>query len=330
MASFTSIFSRIAKHITQRELHSKATCFRGAQVLSTPEKRSGGCVVPLSYYKLDPKKASGRAQSDKLPPVVVLHGVLASGNTYRSVLKRDDFAPEREIYAVDLRNHGSSPHVQEMSYEAMIRDVKCFLEDNGITKACILGHSMGGKVGMLMALEYPELVSELVVVDCAPVTYEKQTNDKSSSTEAVFAMSRIRPHQCKTRGEIDKALEQEGILSERVRQFVMTNLVPDDEKPGYYKWRVNLPALTDSMDAMLGFPQVSSNDKVYHGPTLFVKGENSHYITDQYKPVIQSYFPKAIIRSIAQTGHWLIAEDPDSFTRLVNEFLGSADHSSSQ
>jgi len=300
-----------------------------SQVLSsssTSEKKGGGCVVPLAYYKLEPKKASIQSGVQKLAPVVVLHGILASGNTYRSVLKRDDFVPEREVYAVDLRNHGASPHVQEMSYEAMSKDVKCFLEDNGIAKACILGHSMGGKVGMHFALENPDMVSELVVVDIAPVTYQQESMDKNLPSEAVYAMAKTKPHQCKSRSEIDKALEQEGLTSERVRQFVLTNLIPDDEKPGYYKWRVNLHSLVDSMEAMLNFPSIPT-DRVFQGPTLFLRGENSPYIQPAiHEPLIRRYFPHAVIRSIPNADHWLIAQEPDQFIRIVNEFLSSNSH----
>ncbi|GJQ09997.1 hypothetical protein GpartN1_g1788.t1 [Galdieria partita] len=315
----------INKHIKFRQLQTTKRYQNNSEILSTSERKGGGCVVPLSYYKLEPKKASSQlgVQTGKLPPVIVLHGILASGNTYRSVLKRDDFAPEREIYAVDLRNHGASPHVQEMTYEAMVRDVKCFLEDNGITKACILGHSMGGKVGMHFALENPDWVSELVVVDIAPVAYQQESMDKNLPTEAVYAMAKTKPHQCKSRSEVDNALEQQGLTNERVRQFVLTNLVPDDEKPGYYKWRVNLHSLVDSMEAMLGFPSTAA-ERVFRGPTLFIRGENSPYIQPNiHESIIRHYFPNAAIKTISNSGHWLIAEEPDHFTRLVNEFLSS-------
>lgn len=310
------------QQLRYREFQTTTRYQNQSEVLSTAERRGGGCVVPLSYYKLEPKRAPTQlGVAGKPPPIIVLHGILASGNTYRSVLKREDFGPEREIYAVDLRNHGASPHVQEMSYEAMVRDVRCFLEDNGIAKACILGHSMGGKVGMHLALEYPDLVSELVVVDIAPVTYQQESMDKNLPTEAVYAMSKTKPHQCKSRSEIDNALKEQGLTSDKVRQFVLTNLVPDDEKPGYYKWRVNLHALVDSMEAMLSFPTIAA-DRVFRGPTLFVRGEFSPYIQpDIHESTIRRYFPNASIKTIPNAGHWLIAEEPDHFTRLVNEFL---------
>ncbi|EME31154.1 Alpha/beta hydrolase domain-containing protein 11 [Galdieria sulphuraria] len=313
----------VSRQIRFRQLQTTKKYQNNSEALSTPEKKGGGCVVPLSYYKLEPKKAFSQlgVEAGKPPPLIVLHGILASGNTYRSVLKREDFVPEREIYAVDLRNHGASPHVQEMAYEAMVKDVKCFLEDNGISKACILGHSMGGKVGMQFALENPDWVSELVVVDIAPVTYQQESMDKNLPTEAVYAMARTKPHQCKSRSEIDTALEQQGLTNERVRQFVLTNLIPDDEKPGYYKWRVNLHSLVDSMEAMLSFPSIPA-ERVFRGPTLFVRGENSPYIQPNiHETTIRKYFVNAVIKTIPHTGHWLISEEPDQFTRLVNEFL---------
>jgi len=244
--------------------------------------------LPLSYIEIPEKCAT----SQRKPPVILLHGVLASGATYSSLLARDDFVPDRRIYALDLRNHGSSPHSPHVNYGVLAEDVKRFLKDHNISESVIIGHSMGGKVGMAVALEYPQLVSELIVVDLAPIDYSDPTFEKNLPTDAIVAMSKVNLERCTERWQVEDLLEQNGIQNKRVREFILENLTTDDVHPKHFKWRVNVSALLNSMNRILEFPV--KEGKTYSRPTLFIRGERSIYVmSPSAEKAIRTFFPKS-------------------------------------
>eukprot|EP00188_Purpureofilum_apyrenoidigerum_P002279 Plantae.Rhodophyta-Purpureofilum_apyrenoidigerum.ctg23981.p1 GENE.Plantae.Rhodophyta-Purpureofilum_apyrenoidigerum.ctg23981~~Plantae.Rhodophyta-Purpureofilum_apyrenoidigerum.ctg23981.p1 ORF type:complete len:314 (-),score=53.96 Plantae.Rhodophyta-Purpureofilum_apyrenoidigerum.ctg23981:689-1630(-) len=276
---------------------------------------SESSTVPLAFAVL-PAKEEPRKQ---LPPIVLLHGLLGSQMTYRSLVKRSDFAPFRQVYAVDLRNHGQSPHVSDMDLVIMSRDVARFLDDEEMKQACIIGHSVGGKVAMILALEQPDRVSELVVMDIAP----SDSRDRSNTiVGAVQAMHDIDLDEFQSRRDIDTAFQKHGIREERLRQFLSTNVVPNSQLPGSYKWKLHIEAIHKSLPALQSFPKISP-ERTYQGPSLFVYGEKSDMLGREDASDIRKKFPRATIRKISKAGHWLQADNPDEFCRALSEFLSS-------
>jgi esterase len=246
-------------------------------------------------------------------PLVILHGLLGSSRNWATMAAR--FAGSYHVFAVDLRNHGLSPHDPVHTYPAMAEDVRNFLEQQGIARCHLLGHSMGGKVAMECALGFGERVVSLTVVDIAPVRY------LPTETSALSILSSVDLRQCATRGMVDAALAR-SIPDERVRQFLLTNLRRQDD--GGLTWRVNLEALLAHEDDLDDFPQ---HREIYPGPTLVLRGGKSAYVQDAHQAAIRSLFPAAEIETLASAGHWVHADDPDGFYEAVITFLRSVSES---
>lgn len=231
--------------------------------------------------------------------------------------------PYREVIGVDLRNHGRSPHVsikEGMRYEDMAADVLELMDSERIEKMCVIGHSMGGKVAMHMALTEPHRVSELVVVDIAPLNYTvgKDSNDPYIATKA---MTKIDLDNVQRRAEVDLQLLKHGVTSEAVRQFVMTNLGSVEEKSGRkYRWKVNLAAVHAAFPNIMSFPDQTG--RLYSGPTCIVRGGKSRYVPFEAMKMFTSLFPRSKLVTISEAGHWLQAQRPDEFVAAVNDFLG--------
>lgn len=240
-------------------------------------------------------------------PILILHGLLGSlGNWgWQSRQLATDFA----VIGLDLRNHGSSPHSDSMDYASMANDVLEFMDDHKLERCHVLGHSMGGKVAMQLALSVPERVSHLVVADIAPVTYRGEH-------DTIFAgLLAVDLKKIKSRNDADAVLlEYED--DELVRQFLLTNLLRNAE--GEFYWRVNLPTLQSNYARLRDAPSAVGP---FDGPVLFVKGALSNYIKEKHREAILALFPNATIKVILHTGHWLHAEKPQTFYRIVHDFL---------
>ncbi|MCB1666003.1 MAG: alpha/beta fold hydrolase [Pseudomonadales bacterium] len=251
-------------------------------------------------------KLNYKQYSTEGEPLLVLHGLFGSyGNWgWQARQLASDFA----VYGLDLRNHGGSPHSDDMDYPCMARDVLEFMDDHGIARCHLLGHSMGGKTAMQVALAAPERVDRLVVADIAPVQYEGQHDRILAGLKAIDT-ARIR-----SRGEAD-AILAEYEPDELVRQFLLTNLVKQADDA--YGWRINLPVLTSHYDRLREAPAEGQ----FEGPVLFVKGALSNYITEAHRDAILQRFPHARIKVILHTGHWLHAEKPQTFYHIVHGFL---------
>lgn len=242
------------------------------------------------------------------PALVILHGFLGSSDNWVS-LARNYFAPYFTVYLVDARNHGESPHDSEHSYAAMVADLLEFLNTHNITKANIIGHSMGGKTAMFFACEHPARVENLVVVDMMPGIYEH------SNLPVVEAMLKLDFDKLKTRKEADeeltKYLPQFGL-----RQFILKNIYWETkERLG---WRPNLPVLAATIDHL---NEALSPDHVFEGPALFVRGELSDYIKGPEVADINQHFPNAVIETIDGAGHWVQADKPEEFCKVVLAYL---------
>lgn len=226
------------------------------------------------------------------------------------------------MIGLDLRNHGLSPHVPPeagMRYEDMAADLIAYMDGNGIEKACMVGHSMGGKVAMELALEYPHRVSELVIVDIAPVTYTLAA-DSSVPYVATTAMRKVSMKDMHSREDVDQELRKHGVTSRDVRQFVMTNLAAtDNDSQGRYRWRLNLESIHKAFPTIMSFP--NQNGRTFEGRTCVIRGGKSKYVPFQAMKTVTQLFPKTKLITISDAGHWLQAEAPDEFVKAVNDFL---------
>jgi len=243
------------------------------------------------------------------PPLLLLHGLFGASANWQTAARglQEDF----RLIVPDLRNHGRSPHHPVMDYPAMAGDVLALMDSLGIESTFLLGHSMGGKVAMWLALNQPERVDRLVVADIAPVRYP------SRRFEAIFQGLRELPLEAlESREEADLRLSSR-VPQRGVRQYLLQNLVRD---AGGWRWRFALPVLLESMERLEGFP--ASDGLSFAGSSLFLYGERSDYVTPAYHGDIQRLFPHARIRRIAAAGHWLYAEQPDAFVATVKAFLG--------
>lgn len=222
--------------------------------------------------------------------------------------------PARAKVGLDLRNHGQSPHAAGMSYEAQAADVAAALSREGIDRAVVVGHSMGGKVAMHLALTQPELVGALVVVDVAPVTYAHRPGGTPS---VLRAMQLADVNECATRDEVDAALERHGLKNIAMRRFVMTNLVTRAD--GGFSWRVALDEIVRELPQIMAFP--SHPGRVYHGRTCVIRGGKSQYVPFSAMRDFTAFFPATKLVTLSDAGHWLQAEQPDTFCSTVNSFL---------
>ena len=242
-------------------------------------------------------------------PIVVLHGLFGSARNWQAIAKR--LAAHHHVYTLDLRNHGASPWADSMSYHDMAEDVAEFVEAHALAPASVLGHSMGGKVAMALALSQPALVRKLVVADIAPVAYAH------SFLPYVQAMQELNLAGIARRDEADAALSEQ-VPDATTRMLLLQNLILHDR---HFDWRINLPALAGAANELLGFPQVSNHR--FQGPTLFVHGERSAYVTPAHYALIQQLFPQAEIVAIAEAGHWLHVDQPARFLEAVQGFFRS-------
>ena len=247
---------------------------------------------------------------ENAPSLVILHGLFGSAGNWRSLSRQ--LASEHAVHALDLRNHGVSPHHDLMTYAEMAGDIVQYLDENVGDAPILMGHSMGGKAAMRLALSHGGRLSKLVVVDIAPVPNQHDFD------HLLQAMSLIDTKTIRGRGEADKALA-ERVVDPPLRQFLLQNLVRDDTG---YRWRINLEAIRANMDAILDFP-IPDDWQAFEQPTLFIRGEQSAYVRSEHHKTIRELFPNAKIVTIADAGHWLHAEQPQRFLDAVLSFLES-------
>jgi len=242
-------------------------------------------------------------------PVLILHGLFGSSRNWASLSKQ--LAEDFQVWCVDLRNHGESPHHALMNYEVMAADIAALLGREGLTHLPIVGHSMGGKTAMWFALNHPQCVERLMVADIAPVSYAHGYDGM------IEAMQRVDLSVVKRRGEVDAQL-RDTVPEPGIRQFLLTNLVSEG---GAYQWRVNLAAIAANMPAITGFPATLEGGLSYAGDTLFLGGARSPYITPEYHSRILALFPNTEFRELPDTGHWVHAERPKQFLQIARKFL---------
>lgn len=241
-------------------------------------------------------------------PIVLIHGLFGSYENLGIIAR--SLAEHYHVINIDVRNHGQSPHSEQMTYALMAEDVAETLDHLGLSKVSILGHSMGGKIAMAFALAHPERVDKLILADIAPVAYPARHQ------QILAGLTAVPLSQIQSRSDADKHLAHY-INELGVRQFLLKSLAIQDD---HYSWRFNLAALTEQYSKINGELDQKGS---FTGECLFIKGELSDYILAEHKPQILAQFPKAQVKTIQGTGHWLHAEKPAIFSRLVQDFLSA-------
>lgn len=246
--------------------------------------------------------------SSAQPPLLIAHGLFGSARNWGAISKR--LSADRQVISVDMRNHGTSPWRPTHGYDGLAGDLAEVIRFHGGT-ADVLGHSMGGKAAMMLALTRPTAVRRLIVADIAPVSYGH------SQAHLIEAMRGLDLDGVETRMEADKRLS-DTVDDAATRAFLLQSL---DLKATPPRWRLNLDVLETEMGRLVGWPEVSGQ---FTGPALFITGGQSPYVKPEYRDKIRALFPNAEFEEIEGAGHWLHAEKPREFEAAVTAFLDRA------
>lgn len=240
-------------------------------------------------------------------PLIILHGYFGMGDNWKS--QANKLASSYQVHMVDQRNHGRSFHSDDFDYELLVEDLLNYFDFHNLSSANILGHSMGGKTAMLFAVSYPEKVRKLVVADIAPKNYPPHHH------QILEALNAVDFSKISLRTEVDAVLK-EYVDEEGVRQFLLKNVYRKTKDT--LDFRFNLESLTENNNEV-GSPLPPFTE--FDGEVLFLKGANSGYISDDDLSLIQAHFANAKIKTIANAGHWLHAENPIDFLNELTSFL---------
>lgn len=257
--------------------------------------------APLHYHIHQPDASA--------PVLVLIHGLFGDADNL-AVIRRH-FEHTHRVISIDLPDHGQSPGTEHFTLEDCVSGVLEVLAQEHVSRAAILGHSLGGKVAMLLALTHPQVVSSLIVADIAPVRYDPRHNNVIAGLRGVDLAT------VSTRQDADRQLALH-IEEPGVRQFLLKSLY--QAEPGQWQWRFNIENLADSYEDIRSFPTLTAQ---FDGPVLFIKGGRSDYLDAKYRDSVVRYFPNAKARVIEHAGHWLHAEDPKQFNHLAERFLAS-------
>jgi pimeloyl-ACP methyl ester carboxylesterase len=247
------------------------------------------------------------------PRVVFLHGLFGQGKNWTAIAKA--LAGQARVTMVDLPNHGRSGWTRSLSYVEMADAVADRLSADSDEPVAVVGHSMGGKVAMALALRRPQLVERLVVVDIAPVHYERI----SGFGDYVTGMSALDLGRIRTRDEAGAGLRPY-VPDDVVRSFLLQNLRRDPTSETGWRWQMNLALLGGRLADLGDWPDLETPP--YPGPVLWIAGGRSDYITPDYAPAMRALFPRTQLFTVKNSGHWVHSEQPEIFVAAVRRFLG--------
>ncbi|WP_462417499.1 alpha/beta fold hydrolase [Kytococcus sp. Marseille-QA3725] len=243
--------------------------------------------------------------------IVFLHGLMGQGRNFRTVSK--DLADYATSLLVDLPNHGSSPHTEEFDYVQMAEAVAASVRETWPEGTVnVVGHSMGGKVAMAVALLHPDLVDRLAVVDISPVS----TENSSEFTHLLGSMTELDLDAVERRSDVDEALEPR-IPNFTTRAFLLQNLTQTEDGWG---WKANLDMLLENLGAVMGFPEELRKHS-FDGPVLWIAGGDSDYVQEEYRPAMEELFPRTRLVTVKDSGHWVHSEQPEVFHQTLRNFL---------
>ncbi|KAF2993807.1 hypothetical protein E8E13_001090 [Curvularia kusanoi] len=310
-------------HTTLRGIRPLSASFRASNpsvrvplttaTQSPPWARSFHASAPLRIvdlaYKLHDN--NGKAKGD---PIVIIHGLFGSKRNNQSVSNVFARDLSRPVYAIDTRNHGDSPHDKTHNYLALAEDVEAFLQKHNLKNSTLIGHSMGAKTVMAMALRNPDCCANIIPVDNAPVD-AALSSDFPKYAEGMKKVAEGKP---KSQRAADELL-QPYAKDLPVRQFLLSNLVrPAPGEP--LQWRIPVNILAKSLDNMADFPFTDPEKHSFNKRALFIRGTQSRYVSDETLPVIGRFFPRFELVDV-DCGHWVISEKPEEFVKAVVEFL---------
>jgi pimeloyl-ACP methyl ester carboxylesterase len=296
--SYPNTFSFCFKKCAKLQKGGRMRPTRAGRQASGPLRKPGKHVMTVALHH----KEMGQG-----PPLLILHGLFGTLDNWQTMGRAlsNDFT----VFLLDLRNHGRSPHVDDHTYPALAEDVRRFMETHWMYDgANVIGHSMGGKTAMQLALTYPELVRRLVVVDIAPKPYQGSHHEILSALDSL-PLSEIDSRQA-AEEHLARTLPDAGI-----RQFLMKNLTR--EKDGRFVWKMNLPVL------LRHYPDVLApvDGEPFEHPALFLRGGRSAHVLPSDEATIMRLFPAAVIRTLPDAGHWVHADAPMDMLALVRDFL---------
>jgi len=272
-------------------------------------------IVDLEYDLLAPKEIS--LSGDGKGPVVILHGLLGSKRNWLSLSKAMSRELQRPIYALDLRNHGSSSHVEPMNYSVMASDILHFFRKHALSNVSLIGHSMGGKAAMTVALS-PELppntLSDLIVVDIAPSRASSLSDEFAGYFEG---MQKIEDAQVGTRQDA-QAILTEYEKDPMIRAFLLTNLLTGPNEPARFK--VPIRILANSLGELADFPHGPSGRTWRDGQVVAIKGKRSKYINERSFSIMRDMFPGVVLEEL-DAGHWVHSEAPREFLQTVYKYI---------
>ena len=252
------------------------------------------------------------------PPLIILHGLYGSSDNWLTIGR--ELARDFEVFLVDLRNHGNSPHTERHTYALMKLDLFEFLDRHDIEKPVLIGHSMGGKVVMTFATDFPERVASMTIIDIGPKSYHSLTDfsfDSIDHMNILNGMQSIDFSRVKTREDADTQLAG-FVKSPRVRDFILKNVRRNRDNT--YSWKINVPVLILELPAILeGMDQTKTGITGF--PVLFIRGEKSPYLQDEDFAGIKNFFPTAEFVTIPGAGHWLHAEKPELLVKTLRYFI---------
>ncbi|KAK3325612.1 abhydrolase domain-containing protein [Apodospora peruviana] len=312
---FSSSRAVVARqYLASPSLSSQFLLLTRPTVAAASRIRRGFATVPLVYDHHAPAKPT--VPDEKTSPILFLHGLFGSKKNNRSISKALARDLGRHVYALDLRNHGESPHDHRHDYMAMAADVVEFISQHGLEQPTLIGHSMGAKTAMTVALGHPTLIANLVSVDNAPVDARLE----SDFARYVQGMKKVDAANVARQAEADKILEPyEKSLT--IRQFLLGNLHRPKTDADTQKFRVPLDVLGKALDHLGDFPYKDTSQVRFERPALFIRGTRSKYVPDEVIPVIGQFFPRFELVDV-EAGHWLISENPEAFRQ--GSFLHSS------
>ncbi len=251
-------------------------------------------------------------------PIVILHGLYGSSDNWANIGKR--LAEKHTVYMLDQRNHGRSPNADSHTYNDMRNDLETFFEQHKIEKAILLGHSMGGKVAMWFAADFPEKIERLVIADIAPKDYLLLNEDSQFNLHRniLLAMQEIDFSLVKSRNDVNDFMAEK-LDDARIRQFLLKNVVKDKTSK-QFKWRVNAEVLYNHLDEIVSgvnYNWLDDRTPITSYPVIFIRGLLSKYILPEDEILIKKIYPDARIVDIPEAGHWLHAEQPKKFLQAV-------------
>jgi len=239
-------------------------------------------------------------------PIIILHGLFGSSDNWLSIARV--LGESHTVYSLDQRNHGQSEHSDYFSYEIMAEDLREFIVEHNIQNPVIIGHSMGGKVAMQFAVDHADMLKKLIVVDIAPKSYPVHHDT------ILEGLNSINMQTLASRNEADEQLSKY-VPEIGTRQFLLKNIARTSEG---FAWKINLPVIETGIEQIGVGLEPNAN---YNGDTLFIRGRNSNYIKDEDQATLKHYFPNSELVTIENAGHWVHAEQPETFLTAIKAFI---------